>query len=57
VLALGLCAADQALILGGNLRRLIAHKTKSPRAGVRVQVSRAEPAEELRDPWSGEMPG
>jgi len=56
VLALGLGAADQALILGGNLQRLIARKSESRHASVPVPVSRAGPPVEFRDPWSGEMP-
>ena len=57
VLALGLSAADEALILGGNLQRLIARKAKPRHASVPVTVSRAGPPVEFRDPWSGEMPG
>jgi uncharacterized protein len=57
VLALGLRTEDQALVLGGNLLRLIARR--APGATVRpgVPVSRRAGPGLYRDPWSGASPG
>jgi uncharacterized protein len=66
VLALGLDREAQALILGGNLLRLICRDASSSgRTGIR-RLSEALPAapapaaaepNQVRDPWSGELPG
>jgi len=49
--ALGLAPADEALVLGGNLLRLIAGVRRRPTRAVTVTPAAASPAEELRDPW------
>jgi hypothetical protein len=66
VLALDLDAEAQALILGGNLMRLISSDATSsggvrprrlfPLPAAAVAADGAEP-NDFRDPWSGELPG
>lgn len=58
VLALGLSPADQSLILGGNLLRLINRRGALPPLPPPAQkVSYPSPVNEFRDPWSGTLPG
>jgi uncharacterized protein len=57
VVALGLNSAEQALILGGNLTRLISSRRARSTGAVRARVGGAGGSGAFRDPWFAEMPG
>jgi predicted TIM-barrel fold metal-dependent hydrolase len=57
VVALGLNAMEQSLILGGNLLRLISKRRARPAAVGRAPVGLAGDSGAFRDPWFAEMPG
>jgi predicted TIM-barrel fold metal-dependent hydrolase len=50
--ALGLSAADEALVTGGNLLRLLS-RVRRVAGPLAVTRSSAPPADEIRDPWAG----
>jgi predicted TIM-barrel fold metal-dependent hydrolase len=51
--ALGLSPADEQLVLGENLLRLITRVRVRPRMPLPVPIRAAPPPGELRDPWRG----
>lgn len=51
VRALKLSPVDESLVLGGNLRRLLARGSTSPRAEVGLSPRRAWEERNARDPW------
>jgi predicted TIM-barrel fold metal-dependent hydrolase len=57
VLALGLDAAEQSMILGGNLLRLISQPSVRPHPVIPAAIPSAVQPRNSRDPWAGELPG
>jgi uncharacterized protein len=57
ILALGLRNADQSLILGGNLLRLINGRGRRRYAQPAAAASLRRLPADYSDPWSGEVPG
>jgi predicted TIM-barrel fold metal-dependent hydrolase len=57
VRALGLTPADEALVVGGNLRRILAHDRRTSRAAIHSGGPPRHVEAIVADPWHSSLPG